>query len=120
MKFQWKILISLSVPVCATFTVVVCLAILNQHRTLYPTPNSVSVFLKSYTPQHVIESFGSSQYGSELVEIGGASTERRFIPNRREFNPDFAIRSENRIPLMDALSDDIYAQLVDNGALDQP
>lgn len=117
MKFQWKILISLSVPVSATFIVVVCLAILNQHLTLYPTPNSVSVFLKSYTPQHVIESFESNQYGSELVEIGGASAGRRFITNQREFNPYFAIRSEKRIPLMNALSDDIYAQLVDNGAL---
>jgi hypothetical protein len=117
MKFQWKILISPSVLVSATFIVFVCLASLNQHLWLYPTPNSVSVFLKSYSPQHVIESFESSQYGSELVGIRGASAGRRFITNQREFDPYFAIRSEKRIPLMNALSDDIYAHLVDNGAL---
>jgi hypothetical protein len=117
MKFQWKILISLSVLIGATFIVVVCLAILNQHLTLYPTPNSASVFLRNYTPQPVIGSFESSQYGSALVESKGASAGRRFITNQREFDPYFEIQSEKRIPLMNALSDGIYAQLVDNGAL---
>jgi hypothetical protein len=115
MKVQWKI--SLSVLISAAFIVVVCLTILNTRLTLYPTPNSVSVFLSNYTPQHVIESFESSQYGSALAKSEGASAGRRFITNQREFDPYFEIQSEKRIPIMNTLSDDIYAQLVDNGAL---
>src|SRR5882757_8125932 len=106
MKLQWKILISLSVLISVTFIVFVCSAILNQRLTLYPTPNSVSVFLRNYTPQHVIESFESSQYGSALGKSEGASAGRRFITNDREFDPYFEIQSEKRIPLMNALSDD--------------
>jgi hypothetical protein len=115
MRFQRKTVILFCTLLCAIILAIVYRAILEQ-QWLYPTPVTMSTFFKEYTPRPVVESFESHQFSSAWGESNGSSAGRRFITNRREFRPDFAIQLAQRIPLVNALSDDIYAQLVHAGA----
>jgi hypothetical protein len=116
MKFQRTALIVSCVVLGSILLAVVYLAIL-EHQRLYPTTTTLSSFFKEYTPRPVVESFESNQFNSAWGDISSSSAGRKFITNRRELIPDFAIESEKRTPLMNALNDDIYAQLVKRGAL---
>src|SRR5215469_1802503 len=81
---------------------------------MYPaTPETESTFLKNYTPMSVLNRFndGQASYGSGR----SASAGHDFVMHTANFEGDFALCSEKFMPLMDALSDDVAAQLVGNG-----
>src|SRR5215831_4551340 len=83
-------------------------------HTFSPTPEIESTFLKNYTPTNVLNRFNDLQasYG-----IGrGSGTGRDSVTQTADFRGDFALCSEKFVPLMYALSDDVVAQLVRNGA----
>jgi len=115
MKLSWKILISLCALVPAAFIVMLAPAIRDHEQLVYPSANSVSAFLKNYNPQYVIDRFKSDE-SSGFFGGQGASPGRLFVTNRYEYDYEFAIESVKHTPLMAALSDDILAQLVHNGA----
>jgi len=116
MKFTWKVLISFCAVIATAFIVVAAPAIRDQRQLLYPSPNSVSAFLKNYNPQRATAEFQSDE-SSQMVSGEGASAGQRFITNKWDFNPMFSMQFEKRIPLMNALNNDINAQLARYGAV---
>lgn len=84
-------------------------------HTLYPTPETESAFLKNYTPKSVIEHFQSNESSSNTHHSGGEAG-RKFVSHEAGFEWFFAVRSEKWMPLMNALRDNVAAQLVGNGA----
>ena len=81
--------------------------------TISPTPETESAFLKNYTPTNVLNRFndGQASYGHG----GTAGAGHDFATHTADFDGDFALCSEKFVPLMDALSDDVAAQLVGKG-----
>jgi hypothetical protein len=108
------ILVGLSILLLAV-CVDVAPGIWNKLHTLYPTPETESAFLKNYTPKSVIERF-EADMGSSSMHHSGGGAGREFVTHSGGFQWFFAMRSEKWMPLMNALRDDVSAQLVGNGA----
>ena len=79
------------------------------------TPETESAFLKSYTPEHVIDRFCEKE-GSSHTRNFGSSSGRFFVPHDAGFEFFVVLRRENWLPLMNALRDDALQQLANNGA----
>jgi hypothetical protein len=89
----------------------------NRIHTLYPTSETESAFLKNYTPQHVIEAYQcSTQSSAHVGPSGGGEAGDKFVTHHGGFEWFFAMRSDKWTPLMTALNNDAYQQLVANGA----
>src|SRR5215472_18187232 len=95
--------------------VVVAPAVWEQLHTLYPTPETESAFLKNYTPKTVIERFQANE-SSNYVHAGGGAAGLKFVTHTWGFQWSFAMSSEKWMPLMNALRDDVSAQLAQNDA----
>jgi hypothetical protein len=108
------ILVALSVLLLAV-CVAVAPGIWDQLHTLYPTPETETSFLKNYTPKSVIERF-EAEKGSSYGQHTGGGAGPKFVTHEGEFDWHFAMRAEKWMPLMNALRDDVSAQLVGNGA----
>src|SRR5215472_9367222 len=67
-----------------------------------------SAFLKNYTPTNVLNRFneGKASYASGR----GAGSGQDSVTLTADFGGDFALCSENFMPLMDALRDDVATQ----------
>lgn len=73
-----------------------------------------SSFLKNYTPTNVMKRFNE---GRGVTGSGGtAGFDHDSVTHTANFDGYFALRSEEFWPLMNALRDDVAAQLVGNGA----
>lgn len=82
---------------------------------IYPgTPETEGAFLKHYTPVEVLNKFNNSQ--AYYSNGGGDTAGSRFVTHTATFEGNFALCSEQFMPLMNALSDDVAAQLVKGGA----
>lgn len=79
-----------------------------------PTPETESEFLKNYTPTNVLNRFNDGQASYSNGRTAGAGYES--VTHTANFEGYFALCSEKFMPLMDALRDDVAAQLVGNGA----
>ena len=115
MRFEWKVLLSGLALVGIACVIFLAPEIRAQQQMIYPTPRSCSTFLRSYSPQRVLDSFESIGYGSSLMGGNAQSAGFRFITNKREITPGFALQNTRRSQLMDALNDDILAQLPADG-----
>jgi len=109
-----RMLVGLSV-LLLTICGVAVQVIWDHVHTLYPTPETESAFLKNYTPKRVIEQF-ESDLTSSYGQHSGGEAGRKFVTHRAGFEWYFAMPSEKWMPLMNALRDDVSAQLVGNGA----
>ena len=78
------------------------------------TPETESAFLKNYTPINVLNRFNDGQ--ASYSGGRGAAAGHDSVTHTATFDGGFALCSEKFMPLMDALSDDVAAQLVGNGA----
>ena len=81
----------------------------------YATPETESAFLKSYTPEHVIDCFREN-WGSSHGRSFGSSAGRTFVPHEAGFQFFVVLRRENWMPLMNSLRDDARQQLANSGA----
>ena len=108
------ILVGLSVLLLA-ICIVVAPGIWEQLHTFYPTPETESAFINNYTPKSVIERFQADK-GSSYGHHSGGAAGVKFVTHTAGFEWHFAILSEKWMPLMNALGDDVSAQLVHNGA----
>ena len=82
---------------------------------IYPTPETQSDFLKTYSPAPAIDRFkrtGSSSKSSS----GGSSAGRKFATHRRDEQQYFVIAAESAPLLADAVKDDISERLAKQGA----
>ena len=82
---------------------------------LYPaTPETESAFLKDYSPENVLKRFNGGQ--GSYSHGGGDTAGYDSVTHTANFAGYFALCSENFMPLMDALRDDVTAQLTASGA----
>jgi hypothetical protein len=113
---SYRLWIGLSILLLSLCGLVVVRSVWDQVHTLYPTPETESAFLKNYTPHRAIERFrwnlSSSNSGNNRTNAAG----HEFVTHTAEFDEFFAMRSQKWMPLMNALRDDVEAQLVGNGA----
>ncbi|HEX8893186.1 MAG TPA: hypothetical protein VF783_07670 [Terriglobales bacterium] len=101
----------------ALCVVVVAPGIWEQLYYFHPTPETKSAFLKHYTPQSVIERFQDQRHSSSFGHLsGGGEAGHKFVTYTAGFYASFTMPSEKSISLMNALRDDVSAQLVQNGA----
>ena len=103
-----RVLIALSLLLLA-----VGWSIWDRGHTFSPTETE-SAFLKNYTPTNVLNRFNNGQ--ASYSNGRGAAFGHDSVTHTANFDGDFALCSEKFMPLMDALSDDVAAQLVGNGA----
>ena len=85
-------------------------------QTLYPTAETESSFLKNYTTRSVIERFEDKRAIRTTSAYKGGDAGRKFVTHTAQFYESFGLRTEECIPLMNALRDDMARQLVENGA----
>jgi hypothetical protein len=82
----------------------------DQARLVSPTTETESVFLKTYTPNKVIDRFKVAAFSEELtVASGGAG--RGFATHEEDFEPTLVINTVDWVALMQALRDDIASRL---------
>ena len=94
-----------------------CLIPLVQHLWyVYPTPETVSAFLKNYSPDTVIERFQCKDRQAQEWSTVSAGAGRTFASHERVFGPRFVIKSRDWMPLMVALDQDVLSQLSERGA----
>ena len=108
------ILIALSVLL--TFCIVVSVLLVQHRRIVYPDRETESAFLKNYAPQSAAEPFDSHQLNSLWSHYQSDAAGVGFATHSGGFQRKFAIRSEQWVSLMTALSDDVSTQLSRDGA----
>lgn len=81
-----------------------------------PGPEHESVFLQNYSPRRMIQSF-AVPYSIEIGTGTGSGAGSKFVTNERTIDPTFAIQADRRPSFMTALSEDLAAQLMGNGAM---
>jgi len=86
----------------------------DRSHTLYPTSETESTFLKSYTPKSVIEHFDLMAPSSYTQHNGGGAG-REFVSRNAGFEWFLVLRPEKWTPLMNALRDDVSEQLAHDG-----
>jgi hypothetical protein len=109
-----RLAIGLSIPLLLASTVG-AVALWHHSRLLYPTPDTESVFLKNYTPEHTIDRFREKESFSLARHIGGGAG-RTFVDHRAGFEFFVVLRPEKWASLMNALRDDVLQQLANNRA----
>jgi hypothetical protein len=109
LKLRFGITILLAIGLLFAF-VIGGSAIMNS-LYCHPGPGTMSVFLSSYSPQSAMDSFEIKQFGGETGNGMSSGSGRRFVSNNRSIEPRFVIRSEQRADLMNALNQDLAAQL---------
>jgi hypothetical protein len=84
-------------------------------RRLKDTPETKSAFLTNYNPEHVIQPFlCTHSFGQGSRNGGGA--DNNSVSHDVGFFWSFAMRSDKESDLMSELNDDVYDQLILNGA----
>lgn len=91
------------------------IALRHHLRLFYPTPETESAFLKSYTPQRVIDRFRENKSFSSTRSNGGGAG-HAFVTHQGGFKFHVVLRRENWLSLMNALRDDVLEQLANNDA----
>lgn len=109
------ILVALSVFVLIICIAISVLAFLHQ-RTVYPDPETEIAFLKNYAPQSVAEPFDSQQFNSQWAHHQSDAAREGFAIHEGGFQGTFAVRPEQFVSLMTALSNEVSTQLSRDGA----
>jgi len=86
-----------------------------QARLVPPTPETESVFLRTYTPNPVLDRFKADNV-AQLSSGSGDGAEIGFATHDREFKPIVVIHTADWVALMQALRDDIVSRLATQGA----
>jgi hypothetical protein len=104
----------------SVFLLTICVAasvLALLHRPIvYAGPETESAFLRNYDPQSVAEAFDSHQFPSHWSHPQSHAAGEAFATHQGRFQRKFAIRPEQWVSLMTALSDDVSTQLSRDGA----
>jgi hypothetical protein len=88
---------------------------IDRPRYVYPTPETQSAFLKSYTATPVVDRFKAKQ-GFSSQRSADSAAGRKFVTHHSEEEQYFVIESELKPTLIAAMNDDIAKKLVRQGA----
>jgi hypothetical protein len=94
---------------------VVAVAWWEDHRLIYPTPETESAFLRNYTPAQTIDRFRENEFSGTLRNMA-AGAGLSFVHREGGFDFYVVLRREKWIPLMNALRNDALQQLANSGA----
>lgn len=87
---------------------------LSQPRLVSPTPETESAFLKTYTPNKVIDRFKAAGFSEESVGTSSGA-DRGFAAHEKDFEPTLVIHTTDSVALVQALRDDFTSSLVAQG-----
>ncbi len=87
-----------------------------QAHTFYPSPQNESAFLKSYSPQPVVDQFKCTDCFAQALGGTSAAAGREFVRRTVNYDWTFALRQEQQLDLMTALRTDLLERLNANGA----
>jgi hypothetical protein len=87
-----------------------------QAHTLYPSPQNESAFLKTYSPQPVVDKFKCIDCFAQALGGTSAAAGREFVRRTVNYDGTFALRQEQQLDLMTALRTDLLERLSANGA----
>ena len=113
MKSGW--LATAFIVLLAVAFVIGALAWWTHTRLIYPTPETESVFLKNYTPAHVVDRFRENE-SFQSMHHNGAGAGDTFVTHNSGFEFYIVLRRDKWEPLMEALRDDVLQQLANDGA----
>jgi len=82
----------------------------DQARLVSPTRENESAFLKTYTPNKVIDRFKAAEYSEQLSGASGGAG-RGFATHAEDFEPTLVINTKDWVAVMQALRDDIASRL---------
>jgi hypothetical protein len=89
----------------------------SQFRWVYPTPDTESVFLKSYNPRALVPRFACGQIVPMWQGLGpGGSAGIGFVSHQGGIIADLEIDEDHWLPLMKALAADVNKQLLLGGS----
>ena len=111
MKMWSKILVGGILLLLATFTV----SAVDHFSYVYPTPETESAFLKTYTAAPLIDRFKAMQ-SSTWQGSADAAAGRKFVSRHKEEEHYFVIETGLELPLIGAMKDDISDKLTQQGA----
>ena len=113
MRFLWGCVLAICFVLVGLFTFD-AISRIDGVFSYYPTQERQSAFLRNYSPVPVISRWAIETDGTDA----GAGSERgeKFVPSEGERSATFVMDSEKNLPLMNALRDDIAAQLLTDGA----
>src|SRR5262249_49909524 len=100
----------------------VCIATLMymNHRPMYSADTEhESAFLRNYGGSSARAAINPFAFEDDPIGIGeglGSTSGRHFVTYKQTINPMFSVRADMRLPLMNALSEDLAAKLANNGA----
>jgi len=115
MKSHWE-LVAVSVLLIGFCGLAVVPPMCDRAHTLYPTPETESAFFKRYTPKPVIEQFREPKEPFGWGDNRGGEPGRKFVTHTAGFDFHFAMCSNKWTPLMNALRDNVRAQIQAIGA----
>jgi hypothetical protein len=110
-----KIAIKLFLVVALVVGITVLASEIDRSLTVYPTPETQSTFLKSYSSAPVVERLKAKQ-SSSSQNSRDSSAGRKFATHHAEEEQYFVMASELKSPLIAAMRDDICHKLVEHGA----
>jgi hypothetical protein len=79
-------------------------------RTVYPSAQNESDFLKSYTPNEVLARFQAAKF-AELASGSSSGAEEGFATHEADFEPTIQIQAKDWLALAQAVKDDIAFRL---------
>jgi hypothetical protein len=79
-------------------------------RTVYPSAQNESDFLKSYTPNEVLARFQVAKF-AEIASSSSSGAEEGFATHEADFEPTIQIRAKDWLALAQAVKDDIAFRL---------
>jgi hypothetical protein len=101
--------------ICGLSLAVVPILSISYFRSVYPTPDTQSVFFRSYNPQALIQRFAC---GNVIAVSQGrsGSAGRGFVSHQSSISAKIEIDEDHWIPLMQALALDVNRQLLLGGS----
>ena len=106
----------LALAILAGTGLLLLVSLANQLSYIYPTPETESAFLKSYSPNNVVERFQCKNEGANHSETADQGAGRKFVRRENTFESRFVIKSRDWMPLMTALEQGLTSQLLQQRA----
>lgn len=111
MKIAFRALAAISVGLLVFWGI----STIAHARYVYPTPETQSDFLKTYSPIDMVNLF-KEKYSSHASTSGESIAGYRFVTHRADRQEYFVVKTEAKPALVSAIQDDISTQLLKVGA----
>lgn len=113
----WRIVVIVTMGlILASLGGVALMDVWIRTHTLYPTPQNESAFLKTYSPQPVVDRFKCTNCNAQTGSGMSASAGKQFVRRTANYDGTFGLRPGQQFDLMDALRTDLLERINAAGA----